>query len=78
MVGRMHEPSPPGRTPLSIGFAWAYRVTAVGLEFVLPALAGYWIDGRLGSRPVGMLLGAVLGFAVQARGGGGRKQAAAT
>jgi len=60
----MREPSPPGRSPLSIGVGWAYRVTSVGLEFVLPALAGYWIDGRLGSGPVGMLLGAVLGFTV--------------
>lgn len=50
------------RSPLSIGVGWAYRVMSVGLEFVLPALLGHWVDGRLGTQPWGVLLGAVLGF----------------
>lgn len=44
--------------------AWASRVTTLALEFVLPTLAGRWLDGRLGSRPVGMIVGAILGFVV--------------
>lgn len=60
----MHDPSPPKQSPLSIGVAWASRVTTLALEFALPALVGSWIDGRLSSRPWGMLVGAVLGFAV--------------
>lgn len=43
---------------------WASRVTSLALEFTLPALAGGWIGGRLGSRPVGIMLGAALGFVV--------------
>lgn len=54
----------PPQTPLAVGFAWASRITTLALEFVLPSLAGWWIDGRLGSRPVAMILGTVLGFLV--------------
>jgi F0F1-type ATP synthase assembly protein I len=54
----------PPQTPLSIGVAWASRVTSLALEFVLPTLAGWWIDGRLGTRPWGLMAGATLGFVV--------------
>jgi F0F1-type ATP synthase assembly protein I len=47
---------------LSIGLSWASRITALGLEFALPALAGHWIDGRLGTSPWVTLLGCVLGI----------------
>jgi len=50
-------------SPLSVGIAWAYRVTSLGLEFALPACAGYWIDQRFGSLPWGVMIGSVLGFA---------------
>jgi ATP synthase protein I len=43
---------------------WATRVTSVGLEFVVPPLLGVLLDRWLGSSPVCMLLGAVIGFAV--------------
>jgi F0F1-type ATP synthase assembly protein I len=43
--------------------SWASRVTGLGLEFALPALAGHWIDGRLGTRPWVTLLGCFLGIA---------------
>jgi F0F1-type ATP synthase assembly protein I len=33
------------------------------VAMVICALAGWWIDGRLGSAPVGLLLGMALGFA---------------
>ena len=28
---------------------WVSRITAVGLEMVLPGLAGQWLDDRLGT-----------------------------
>ncbi len=34
----------------------------MGLSIVLFALAGNWLDGRLGTRPLFVLLGVFLGF----------------
>jgi F0F1-type ATP synthase assembly protein I len=56
--------SEPPQTPLALGLAWASRVTSLALEFVLPTLAGWWLDGKLGSRPVGMIAGAAVGFLI--------------
>jgi ATP synthase protein I len=61
---RRLERSEPPRTPLAIGLAWASRITSLALEFVVPMLAGWWIDGKLGSRPWGLLIGTILGFAI--------------
>jgi F0F1-type ATP synthase assembly protein I len=41
---------------------WASRVTSIGLCFSLPALAGYAVDRWLGSSPIGVLAGALIGF----------------
>ena len=43
---------------------WATRVSAVGLEFALPPLMGVGVDRWLGTSPLGVLTGAVGGFAV--------------
>ncbi|QDV37037.1 AtpZ/AtpI family protein [Tautonia plasticadhaerens] len=51
------------QSPLSVGVSWAYRITAIGLEFSLPTLAGYLLDRRWESSPVATLIGACLGFA---------------
>ncbi|WP_158633332.1 AtpZ/AtpI family protein [Tautonia sociabilis] len=56
-------PSPPPQSPLSVGIAWAYRVTALGLEFSVPPLLGFLLDRRWESTPVATLVGACLGFA---------------
>ncbi|MBN1910796.1 MAG: AtpZ/AtpI family protein [Pirellulales bacterium] len=42
---------------------WVSQVTTIGLEMALPALAGHWLDQRLGTKLVFLLLGTVLGFA---------------
>lgn len=60
----MDESSERGRSPLSVGLEWASRLTAVGMMFALPALAGFGVDRWLGTRPWGTLVGAALGFAV--------------
>ena len=49
---------------LSEGLAWASRITTMALGFVLPAVAGYYLDQWLGSLPIMTLLGLALGFAV--------------
>ena len=41
---------------------WASRVTTVAMEMVVPALIGYWLDQRWGTRYVLLSIGAVLGF----------------
>lgn len=55
---------PEPRDPTSQGIYWASRITTVGLEFALPALGGFWLDGHWPLRPLGVILGAILGFAV--------------
>ena len=52
---------PDGRSPIAIGFQWASRITAAGLAFALPMLAGHWVDRSLGSAPAGLLVGLGLG-----------------
>jgi hypothetical protein len=52
------------RSPLSVGIGWASRISALGFEFSLPPLAGYALDRWLGSNPVGILVGMVVGFLV--------------
>ena len=49
---------------IATGWTWATRVSTVGLEFALPALAGWWLDTLWSFGPVGVIAGACLGFAV--------------
>lgn len=56
--------SPGGWSPIAIGFEWASRIMVVGATFAVPALAGHWVDTRAGSKPIGLLVGMVLGFIV--------------
>ncbi len=52
------------RSNLAIGMQWASRVTSVGLEFVVPPLLGHLADRRLGTSPLVLLIGSVVGFAL--------------
>jgi hypothetical protein len=49
------------RSPLAKAYGWAARIMVVALEMVLPGLAGYWLDQRLGTVVLFMLLGFGLG-----------------
>jgi len=54
------------RSPLGEGLAWASRIMATGIAMVLPAVAGNWLDARLGTgflAPVGLVIGFVAGLA---------------
>lgn len=48
---------------MSAGVMWASRVTTLGLELALPPLAGVYLDSRWHIKPVGTIVGAILGFA---------------
>lgn len=43
---------------------WTSRVTTIALEMVLPGLAGLWIDRKLGTVLVFLVLGVALGMTV--------------
>lgn len=51
------------RSPMSIGLEWSTRLMAIGLEMALPAAGGCWLDLRIGTSPVFVILGTILGFA---------------
>lgn len=52
------------RSGVATGVAWASRIMSIALEMALPGLAGYWLDGRLGTRVVFTLIGVTLGLAL--------------
>jgi F0F1-type ATP synthase assembly protein I len=52
------------RPPMAVAMEWSTRLMAIGLEMALPAGGGYWLDLRIGTSPVFVILGATLGFAV--------------
>ncbi len=52
------------RSPLAIAMEWSARLMGISLEMALPAGGGVWLDLRLGTSPVFVILGAMLGFAV--------------
>lgn len=41
---------------------WASRVSSVGLQFVVPAAIGAGVDHYWNTRPVGVVIGAILGM----------------
>jgi hypothetical protein len=53
---------PEPRSPLGVGLEMASRITTIGLEFALPAVAGYGLDSWMGTTPAATLIGALLGF----------------
>jgi ATP synthase protein I len=51
------------RSPFSLAMEWTSRITTISLELVVPVLIGYWLDQRLGTRVLFLILGVMLGFA---------------
>ena len=55
--------SPSNRPPQVIAaMQWATQVTSVSLTMALPALFGLWLDGKWGTKPWLLIVGAVLGL----------------
>ena len=63
-VGIMTEQTPDDRSSMTAAMEWSARLTTIGLEMALPAGGGYWLDLHIGTSPVFVILGALLGFAV--------------
>jgi F0F1-type ATP synthase assembly protein I len=42
-------------------YEWASRIIVVSLEMVLPGLAGYWVDSRLGTVCLFLVIGLGVG-----------------
>ena len=56
----MSEPRP----PMAVAMEWVSRVTTISLSMALPGVGGIWVDSKLGTLPVFVILGVVLGFAL--------------
>ena len=53
---------PDDRAPLLKAVQYSSRVTTIALEMVVPGLIGLWIDRKLGTVMVFLVLGMVLGM----------------
>jgi F0F1-type ATP synthase assembly protein I len=51
------------RSMLAAALEWSSRITGISLEMVLPGLFGYWLDLRLKTKFVFIVLGIFLGLA---------------
>lgn len=58
------DKNPDGRSSYARGYVLASRVMSIGITMALPAVLGYWADGRFGTTPWLLLGGTVLGFAL--------------
>lgn len=57
----MDDPSD-DHTSYTNAMQWVSHITTIAVEMVLPIVIGYWLDQRLGTKIVFMILGLVLGF----------------
>jgi F0F1-type ATP synthase assembly protein I len=49
------------RSKVARAYDWASRIILVALEMVLPGLGGYWIDNRLGTVCLFLVIGLTAG-----------------
>jgi F0F1-type ATP synthase assembly protein I len=52
---------PSDRSPVAMAFAWATTIMTLAAEIVVPALVGYGLDLKFGTRPLLLLIGFALG-----------------
>ena len=52
------------RSSLALGYAKAARVFSIGIEMVIPILLGVWLDWKLGTVVLFLLLGVALGMGI--------------
>lgn len=58
----MSEDRPDDRPPLVVAMEWSVRLMTIALEMALPAAGGYWLDHRIGTSPIFVIVGVILGF----------------
>ena len=46
---------------MAIAFEWSAVIMTISAEMVVPGLFGYWIDQRLGTRVLFLLIGFAIG-----------------
>jgi hypothetical protein len=51
------DPHSDQRSPTAIAYQWASRIITISIEMVLPGLAGYWLDQRIGLVPLFTVVG---------------------
>lgn len=61
---RMNDSSPDERSNFAKGFDLATRISTACLTMVLPALLGHYVDQRLGTKFLFILVGLALGMAL--------------
>jgi F0F1-type ATP synthase assembly protein I len=54
--------NPDDRDAIAQAWAWSSRIISVALEMALPGVLGYWLDQKLGSVVVFLVLGVILGM----------------
>jgi F0F1-type ATP synthase assembly protein I len=52
------------RSSFALAMAWTQWITAIALEMAIPGAIGLWLDRRLETGGVFLVLGVVIGFAV--------------
>jgi F0F1-type ATP synthase assembly protein I len=50
------------QSSLSVGIAWASRITTIALELSVPVVVGFGVDRWLSTAPLATILGGLLGF----------------
>jgi F0F1-type ATP synthase assembly protein I len=63
----MDRPPEDDRSVLALAWAWATRIIVISAEMVAPGLFGYWLDRRLGTPYILMLLGFAFGMWIAAK-----------
>jgi F0F1-type ATP synthase assembly protein I len=46
---------------MAIAFEWSATIMTISAEMVVPGLMGYWVDQRLGTRGLFLIIGFALG-----------------
>lgn len=44
------------------GMYWGSQASSAAMQFAIPPAIGYWVDLRYGTKPIGVIVGAILGF----------------
>jgi ATP synthase protein I len=55
--------TPDDRSIFAVALGWSSRITTISVQMLLPGMLGYWLDQRLKTRFIFLLLGILLGLA---------------
>ena len=53
-----------GQGSIQAGLYWSHQVTSMSLGLVFPVLIGWWVDSKFETKPAGIVVGALIGFAL--------------